>query len=285
MPKIARGVCGRQQRRRPSSACPRRSPACGRRCAGGPAPRRRRRTRSPCRPAISPATGPPPPRGLNVASFTPPAYVRRRACDDQAVFVPAAFTQLLAAPAADRPASAVAAEGRLRRRRYAGGGGYAGGGRRAAASRSSGSFVIVAFVLFGMFSAWLTARRVGGGARSGPSACASPASRQRRTTRPSPQERVEGGRGDALQRRSRRPGMRPTRRARRRSSATTSLVEWRRRLQDFTRKGWRNRVRVLSGPQVAVRRARQPRAGRRRPRGRSRDGDARGLRRVRAACG
>ena len=28
------------------------------------------------------------------------------------------------------------------------------------------------------------------------------------------------------------------------------MVEWRRRLQDFERKGWRNRVRVVNGPQV-----------------------------------
>ena len=66
-----------------------------------------------------------------------------------------------------------------------------------------------------------------------------------------------------------------------RSSATTCSSNGAGALQDFARKGWRNRVRVLAGPHGRLRRARQPRAGRRGPRGRARHRDARGLRRGR----
>ncbi len=37
------------------------------------------------------------------------------------------------------------------------------------------------------------------------------------------------------------------------------LVEWRRRLEDFASKGWVNEVEIRTGPEVALRRARQPR--------------------------
>ena len=147
---------------------------------------------------------------------------------------------------------------------FGGGGGGGGGGYRGGGGGSSGYvggaggggialvwiLVIVAFVLFGVLSSWLTARRV----------------RRRRAERAErvrlasveaaqddpafAQERVEGdaatlfatiqeawdagdsGRLAAL-------------------VGDDLLVEWRRRLQDFAARGWRNRVRVIDGPQVA----------------------------------
>ena len=59
------------------------------------------------------------------------------------------------------------------------------------------------------------------------------------------------------------------------------LVEWNRRLDDFDRKGWHNRVEVLADPTVAVRGDHQPRGRRRGPRGRPDRGEAERLRRGR----
>ena len=57
------------------------------------------------------------------------------------------------------------------------------------------------------------------------------------------------------------------------------LVEWHRRLGDFARKGWHNRVRVITGPGGALRRAHEPRARRGGPHRRPHLREPRGLRR------
>ena len=139
-----------------------------------------------------------------------------------------------------------------------GGGGFSGGGGGGYSGGSAGSstfglviiFVVVAFVLLGMFSTWLAARRL----------------RRRREERAArvrlasveaahddaafASDEVEGGAAKLF-------GLIQTAwdagdvAALAANVGDDLLVEWRRRLDDFRRKGWRNRVRVISGPAIA----------------------------------
>ena len=166
-----------------------------------------------------------------------------------------------------------------------GGGGFSGGGGGgvyAGGGASAGFvlvvvFVVVALVLFSIFSTWLAARRIRR-MREQRAARVRLASVEAAQDDPAfAAETVEGGcaalfrdiqeawdAGDVEQ----LGGL----------VGDELMVEWRRRLDDFRRKGWRNRVRVIDGPRGSVRRARQPRAGRGGPSRRPRQRDARGLR-------
>ena len=62
------------------------------------------------------------------------------------------------------------------------------------------------------------------------------------------------------------PGTRATARRSRSSSARDLLVEWNRRLDDFDRKGWHNRVEVIAEPEVQYVGLDEPRGRRRGPR-------------------
>ncbi len=137
-----------------------------------------------------------------------------------------------------------------------GGGGYSGGGGGYSGGAGGGGLGlllivgIVGFVLFGIFSTWLAARRV----------------RRRRAERAArvrlasveaaqddgafSQERVEGDAATLFK------TLQAAWDAGDLKTLATLvgddlLVEWRRRLQDFARRGWRNRVRVVDGPDVA----------------------------------
>ena len=137
-----------------------------------------------------------------------------------------------------------------------GGGGYSGGGGGFYAGGGGGAafglviiFVIVALILFSIFGSWLAARRIRKmreqraarvrlasveAAQDDPAfaaevveaGCAALFSDIQSAWDANDVAKLGGMVGDEL------------------------MVEWRRRLQDFERKGWRNRVRVVNGPQV-----------------------------------
>lgn len=137
-----------------------------------------------------------------------------------------------------------------------GGGGYRGGAGGAGGAAGGGGLglvlilVIVGFVLFSVLSTWLATRRV----------------RRRRAERAVRVRlaSVEAAHDDAAFSRERVEGAGgglftaiqlawDAGDAKLLASLVGDdlLVEWRRRLADFARKGWRNRVRVLAGPTVA----------------------------------
>ena len=160
---------------------------------------------------------------MKVASFT--ARQRMRAAGRatmQAVLLPASLVLLIARAGGGSSG-------------FGGGGGGGGGGYRGGGGGSSGYvggaggggialvwiLIIVAFVLFGVLSSWLTARRVRR-RRAERAARVRLASVEAAQDDPAFAQRARRGRcGDAVRARSRRPGTRATPAGSPRSSATT----------------------------------------------------------------
>jgi predicted lipid-binding transport protein (Tim44 family) len=138
-----------------------------------------------------------------------------------------------------------------------GGGGFSGGGGGgvyAGGGASAGFvlvvvFVVVALVLFSVFSTWLAARRIRR-MREQRAARVRLASVEAAKDDPAfAAETVEGGCAALF--RDIQAAWDTNDTARLAGLVGDDLmVEWRRRLDDFKRKGWRNRVRVIDGPEV-----------------------------------